>query len=96
MAFATLRRLLLDEAGLEHFTVSQTQSIFNWGITNLLEGKIMPVESWLTNAFHLSKERWGESVDWLEKQPVPKVLLMIDIVNDFVKKQEAEMKKSKK
>jgi hypothetical protein len=54
----------------------------------------MPLEQWLTTAFHLCKQRWDSSIDWLESQPVPKVLLMIDIVNAHVKAQEAEMKKA--
>jgi hypothetical protein len=96
LSMQLIRRLLLDEEDLESFTVRETRKIFEWAGTNLLESKIMPVENWLQTAYHLSKERWGESIDWLEKQPVPKILLMIDIVNSHVKAQEAEMKKSRK
>lgn len=54
----------------------------------------MSVEAWLETAFHLCKQRWDSSIEWLEIQPVPKILLMVDIVNKFVKEQNDEMKKS--
>ena len=54
----------------------------------------MTVEQWMETAFHLCKQRWDSSIDWLETQPVPKILLMIDIVNKFVKEQEEEMKRA--
>jgi hypothetical protein len=54
----------------------------------------MPVENWLETAFHLCTQRWDSSIEWMELLPVPKVLLMIEIVNKHVKAQEAEMKKS--
>ncbi len=94
LSMKILTRLILDEESLEDFSISQTQAIFTWAMENLLEAKIMPVENWLQTAFHLCKQRWDSSVDWLENQPVPKILLMIEIVNSHVKAQEAEMKKS--
>ena len=94
LSMKILTRLILDEESLEDFSISQTQAIFTWAMENLLEAKIMPVENWLQTAFHLCKQRWDSSVDWLENQPVPKILLMIDIVNSHVKAQDAEMKKS--
>lgn len=89
-----LSRLLLHPEDLDQFTVSETQKIFEWALDNLLSSKIMSVEDWMTTAYHLCKQRWDSSIEWLEVQPVPKVMLMIDIVNKHVKEQEAEMKKS--
>ena len=81
---------------MDLYSLSETQKIFGWAVENLLSRKIMTVESWLQTAYHLCKQRWDESIEWLETQPVPKILLMIEIQNDFVKAQEAEMKKSSK
>ncbi len=54
----------------------------------------MKVEQWLELAFHLCKQRWDSSVDWLENQPVSKILLMADIQSKFVEKQNEENKKA--
>jgi hypothetical protein len=87
-------RLLQNEDCLTQYSVSETRKIFEWAVENLLSSKIMPVENWLETAFHLCKQRWDSSIEWMELLPVPKVLLMIEIVNKHVKAQEAEMKKS--
>ena len=94
LSVSIISRLLLDEESLENLTIHETQRTFDWAVNNLLIEKMMTVESWLQTAFHLCKQRWDSSTEWLETQPVPKILLMIDILNDFVKSQEAEMKKS--
>jgi hypothetical protein len=94
MAFAILTRLLLDEETLDSLSINETQKAFSWALESLLEAKIMPVENWLQTAFHLCKQRWDESIEWMETLPVPKILLMIDISNQHAKDQEAAMKKS--
>ena len=91
-----MSRLVLDEEPLDLFTIGETRKLFEWALENLLSEKIMTLEHWLTTAYHLCKQRWDQSVDWLESQPVPKVLLMIDIVNTHAKAQEAEAKKAAK
>lgn len=94
LAFGIVTRLLLNEEPLESLSIFETQKTFEWALENLLKEKIMPVESWLETAYHLCKQRWDDSIEWLEMQPVPKILLMIDIVNRHAKEQEAAMKKS--
>lgn len=96
MAFSLVSRLLLDEESLDSLNIHETQKTFEWALENLLKEKIMTVENWLQTAFHLCKQRWDSSIEWMETLPVPKVLLMIDIVNAHVKEQEAAMKKSSK
>lgn len=54
--------------------------LVSWASDNLLEDKIMPVEEWLEVSFYLMKERWGSDMDWLEKQPLSKIMTMINIV----------------
>lgn len=54
----------------------------------------MTVEQWLEIAFHFCKQRWDVSIDWLEQQPVSKILLMARILSDFVEKQNEETKRA--
>lgn len=54
----------------------------------------MSVENWLEIAFHLNKQRWDQSIDWLEAQPMSKIKTMIEINKKFADEQEAQVKKS--
>ena len=54
----------------------------------------MKLDKWLEMAFHLCKQRWDDSIDYLERQPMSKILLMMRIQGNFNEKQEREMKKS--
>ena len=56
----------------------------------------MTVTSWLETAFHLQKQRWDDSIDWLEQQPMSKILLMTSVQGKFCEEQEREMKKSQR
>ena len=67
-----------------------------WMNKNLLEERLMPLEQWLTTAFHLQKQRWDESISWLETQPMSKVILMMNIQGKFNQDQEREMKKGRR
>ena len=96
MTIEVVTRVLLDEQSLEHLTIFETQKAFEWAMENVLKERIMSVENWLQTAFHLCKQRWDSSIEWLETLPVPKILLMIEILNQHVKAQEAEMKKAGK
>ena len=96
MAIAVVSRVLLDEISLEQLSIHETRKAFEWAMENVLREKIMTVENWLQTAFHLCKQRWDSSIEWMETLPVPKILLMIEILNQHIKAQEAEMKKSAK
>lgn len=87
-------RLLLNPESLDLLTISQTRKIFTWASDQLINEKIMSIENWLEISFHLCKQRWDSSVDWLENQPMSKITAMIDVVEKFAQKQEDEMKKS--
>ena len=67
-----------------------------WMNKNLLEEKVMTLTAWLTTAFHLQKQRWDSSIDWLELQPMSKILLMIDIQSKFGEEQERKAKQAGK
>jgi len=68
--------------------------IITWASSELLDGKIMTVENWLRTVFHLCKQRWDSSADWLETLPISKVFLMIDIVKEHGEEVEDQMKKA--
>jgi len=70
------------------------KGLMNWFAKEILEAKMMGVYQFLEIAFHLCKQRWDSSVDWLENQPMSKVLTMVDITTKYSERQSAEMKKS--
>ena len=88
------RLLLSPEEELDKVTATRFRSVMVWASENLLEERLFTVENWLKASFHLCKERWDSSMDWLETQPISKVLAMIDVMNQFHEKQADEMKKS--
>jgi len=92
--FPLIVRLVLNPEVLDEYTVNQTKKLFEWATTNLLQEKVLTVENWLEVAFNLCKQRWDSSVDWLELQPMSKVLAMLDVVNKYVEAQNDEIKKS--
>jgi hypothetical protein len=67
-----------------------------WASKNLLEEKIMKLDQWYETAFHLCKQRFDITMDWLESQPLPKILLMVSVLNKFGKEQEREMRKARR
>ena len=93
--FLLLQKLAnITEEELDQIPVYFFKPLFKWINEEILEGKVMTVEQWLSLAFHLCKQRWDQSIDWLEQQPVSKILLMLKIQSDFVEKEKQEMKKS--
>lgn len=89
-------RLLLNGEVLDVTPLSQTQSIFKWVSENVLDQNVLTVENWLEVSFHLCKQRWDSSVDWLEEQPMSKIQTMIQIVKNHAEEQEKEAKKAAK
>jgi hypothetical protein len=68
--------------------------VIKWVVETLLDKTVLTVENWLEVAYHLCKQRWDSSVDWLETQPMSKINAMIDIVKRNAEEQEAQMKKT--
>lgn len=89
-----ISRLILNPDVLDQLTLNQTEKIFKWVGEEIINEKVLTVENWLEVSFHLCKQRWDNTVDWLEKQPMSKIFTMISIVEDFAEKQEQEIKKS--
>ena len=89
-----VQRLLVDESILDEATAAQTRQAVKWAGETLLDKTILTLENWLEVAYHLCKQRWDSSIEWLETQPMSKINLMIEIVKKHAEEQEKEMKKN--
>ena len=89
-----IQRLLVDERILDEATAAQTRQAVKWVGETLLDKTILTLENWLEVAYHLCKQRWDSSIEWLETQPMSKINLMIEIVKKHAEEQEKEMKKN--
>jgi hypothetical protein len=87
-------RLLINEEVLDDLTSTQFRQTMGWVSKTLLDQTILTVENWLEVAYHLCKQRWDSSIDWLESQPMSKIQTMIEIVKKHADEQEKEMKKN--
>ena len=88
---------LLTDAGeevLDQIPGWAVLPLTDWMAKELINERVMKVEKWTEMAFHLCKQRWDDSIDWLEQQPMSKILLMVRIQNKFNEEQNREMKKS--
>jgi len=87
-------RLLLNPEVLDETPATALRSALKWVGDNVLNEKLLTVENWMEISFHLCKQRWDSSMDWLETQPMSKILLMIDILQKHVERENSEVKKS--
>ena len=87
----------LSECEMEtvmNMDVRTFRALVKWFSKELLEGKVMTAFQFLEICFHLMKQRWDSSLEWIESQPMSKVLTMVEILSKFAEKQNSEMKKS--
>lgn len=89
-------RLLLNKEILDFIPSRVLKGIISWSVDNVFNENILTLENWLEVAFHLNKQRWDSSIDWLETQPMSKIKTMIEINKKYAEEQEAQMKKSSK
>lgn len=89
-------RLILTPEALKFISSRNSRKIFRWISHNLLSQSILTVENWLEVAYHLCKQRWDSSVDWLEAQPMSKINAMVEIVRNHAEEQEKQMKKAQR
>ncbi len=89
-----VERLILNPEILGTIPSRFFRSVLAWISENILQEKILSVENWLEVSFHLCKQRWDQSMDWLESQPMSKVLTMIEIVKKHAEEQEKQVKKA--
>lgn len=88
-----IQRLIRNKETVEDFPAPVFKKFINWTVENILEENILTVENWLELSFHLCKQRWDQSMDWLETQPMSKVKAMIDILDSFNEAQSDMMKR---
>ena len=85
-----------DNHELDLIPVRCLAPLSSWVMKELVSERIMKVEQWLEMSFHLCKQRWDDTTEWLESQPMSKILLMSRVVSKFVAEQNREMKKGSK
>jgi hypothetical protein len=91
-----LRLFLNPDEVLDLTTISQTRVVLKWVSETLLDQNVFAVENWLEVSYHLCKQRWDSSHDWLETQPMSKVHAMIEVVKNHAEQQEKAMKSSRR
>jgi len=84
----------MTEEGLSQIPSRYVKPLAEWLGPNILEERVMKLDQWLEMAFHLCKQRWDQSVEWLEDQPISKILLMARILSTFAEKQNEETKRA--
>ena len=90
--------LLLDGDEEDLMLVPKREAgVLLWWIgKNLLDEKVMKLDQWYETAFHLCKQRFDMTMDWMESQPDSKILLMAQVATKVAKEQEREMKKARR
>lgn len=88
-----IERLILNPECLDEIPASIFRSLVNWAAEDLLKESVYSVEDWMELSFHLCKQRWDSSMDWLETQPMSKIKVMLDILNKFAEAQKKELSK---
>jgi len=96
--FNLLLLLMLTDADeqdheLDQIPVGCLAPLSSWVMKELVSERVMKVEQWLEMSFHLCKQRWDDTTEWLESQPMSKILLMGRVVSKYVAEQNREMKK---
>ena len=82
---------ILDQIPKRHI------ALLNWWIAKeLLTEKVMKLDQWYEMAFHMCKQRFDSTMEWMENQPMSKLLLMTNTVTKFAKEQEREMRKARR
>jgi len=89
-----IKRLILNEEVLDVANGPILRSVADWAAKNILEQNVLTVENWLEVGFHLCKQRWDQSMDWLENQPMSKIQTMIGIVEKHAEEVEKAQKKA--
>ena len=84
----------LTEDDLLEIPSRYIEPLARWMGTEILEEKVMRLDQWLEMAFHFCKQRWDQSLGWLEDQPISKILVMAKILTDFVEKQNNDTKRA--
>ena len=85
-----------DERILDKIPKRHVGPLVWWIGKYILDEKVMKLPQWYEMAFHLCKQRFDSTMEWMENQPVPKLLLMAQTLTKFAKEQEREMRKARR
>lgn len=86
-------RLVQNKEVINGLPVKDFKQFINWVVDNMLNESVLTVENWMEVSFHLCKQRWDSSMDWLEDQPMSKIRAMIDITEKYVEEQNDQIKR---
>lgn len=90
------KKILINHEVLDKIPSRVLKKLVKWSAENIFNENVLTLENWLEVAFHLNKQRWDSSIDWLETQPMSKIKIMMEINKKFAEEQESQMKKSSK
>ena len=98
LQFLLILAMLLDddETILESIPKRHVAPLSWWIGKEILSEKVMKLDDWFKISFHLCKQRFDSTMEWLENQPVPKIMLMTNTLTAFNKEQEREMRKARR
>lgn len=86
-------RMVRDKTRVDSIPAREFRVFVNWAIETLLTDSVLTVENWLEVSFHLCKQRWDSSMDWLEIQPMSKIKAMIDVTQKYVEEENDRIKR---
>lgn len=88
-----IKRLVQNKEVIDDLSVTDFKLFINWTVDNILSDSVLTVENWMEVSFHLCKQRWDSSMDWLENQPMSKIRAMIDVTEKYVEEQNDQIKR---
>lgn len=93
--FLILDLLALKTSTVDRVSVLSPKSFYrivNLVFENCLKEKVMTPNQWMETAFHLCKQRWDSSIEWMETLPMSKISLMMGIQSSFMEKMRNDAK----
>lgn len=83
-----------DDPDIISIPKNKLAALYWWISNEMLEGKVMKVEQWYKLSFHLCKQRFDNTMEWFEQQPISKIMLMATVMSDYADEQNKEMKRA--
>lgn len=77
--FYTLFSKCCKSHNVDELSLKTIKPILNWFIENLYSN--INLNDWYKTSYFLLRGRWGSDLDWLESQPMSRLLKMIEMMN---------------
>lgn len=94
LVIALLLDLPEDHPDIAAIPKRSLSALYWWISKEILEEKLMKVDQWFKLSFHLCKQRFDNTMEWFEEQPMSKILLMTSVMSNYADEQNKEMKKA--